>query len=162
MQMVLLLQRLFFLNGEQDLSSFLLVDMGKMKYPTYNCIISEPIFSNRSNLLAYEEVHRTCLSSDVNVIAAFYYFFHIWHLFSGHWSCTAYGWSTWCKQRWCGIKVHKECWILCIHCFAHSVLNFWISIYNPSVIYSIICILQSGHIGDLLPWARAQVLRFMV
>lgn len=50
------LQRLFFLNGEQDLSSFLLVDIGKIKYPTYNCIISEPIFLNRRNLLAYEEV----------------------------------------------------------------------------------------------------------
>ncbi|KAJ1435486.1 VRR-NUC domain [Sesbania bispinosa] len=48
-------ERLFFLNGEQDLSSFLLVDMGKIKYPTYNCIISEPIFSNRRNLLSYEE-----------------------------------------------------------------------------------------------------------
>ncbi|XP_054821940.1 fanconi-associated nuclease 1 homolog isoform X2 [Prosopis cineraria] len=48
-------ERLFFLNGEQDLSTFLLVDMGKVKYPTYNCIISEPIFSNRSDLLSYEE-----------------------------------------------------------------------------------------------------------
>ncbi|TKY64935.1 Fanconi-associated nuclease 1-like [Spatholobus suberectus] len=48
-------ERLFFLNGEQDLSSFLLVDMGKIKYPAYNCIISEPIFSNRRNLLLYEE-----------------------------------------------------------------------------------------------------------
>ncbi|KAG2383956.1 Fanconi-associated nuclease 1-like protein [Vigna angularis] len=48
-------ERLFFLNGEHDLSSFLLVDMGKIKYPAYNCIISEPIFSNRRNLLSYEE-----------------------------------------------------------------------------------------------------------
>ncbi|CAJ1839037.1 unnamed protein product [Sphenostylis stenocarpa] len=48
-------ERLFFLNGEQDISSFLLVDMGKIKYPAYNCIISEPIFSNRRNLLSYEE-----------------------------------------------------------------------------------------------------------
>ncbi|KAL9297408.1 hypothetical protein ACSQ67_023304 [Phaseolus vulgaris] len=48
-------ERLFFLNGEQDPSSFLLVDMGKIKYPAYNCIISEPIFSNRMNLLSYEE-----------------------------------------------------------------------------------------------------------
>ncbi|KAF7806971.1 fanconi-associated nuclease 1-like protein [Senna tora] len=48
-------ERLFFLNGEQDLSAFLLVDMGKVKYPTYNCIISEPVFSNRSDLLSYEE-----------------------------------------------------------------------------------------------------------
>lgn len=48
-------ERLFFLNGEQDLSSFLLVDMGKIKYPAYNCKTSEPIFSNRQNLLSYEE-----------------------------------------------------------------------------------------------------------
>nr|KYP32919.1 Coiled-coil domain-containing protein MTMR15 [Cajanus cajan] len=49
------IERLFFLNGEQDLSSFLLVDMGKIKYPAYNCLISEPIFSNCRNLLSYEE-----------------------------------------------------------------------------------------------------------
>ncbi|GAU17744.1 hypothetical protein TSUD_171320 [Trifolium subterraneum] len=49
------IERLFFLNGEQDLSSFLLVDIGKIKYPSYTCTILEPIFSNRTNLLAYEE-----------------------------------------------------------------------------------------------------------
>ncbi|KAK2359800.1 zinc ion binding/nucleic acid binding/hydrolase [Trifolium repens] len=49
------IERLFFLNGERDLSSFLLVDIGKIKYPTYSCTILEPIFSNRTNLLAYEE-----------------------------------------------------------------------------------------------------------
>ncbi|XP_050237800.1 fanconi-associated nuclease 1 homolog isoform X2 [Mercurialis annua] len=48
-------ERLFFMNGEQDLSAFLLVDLGIVKYPTYNCIISEHIFSTRSNFLAYEE-----------------------------------------------------------------------------------------------------------
>ncbi|KAF5465193.1 hypothetical protein F2P56_015220 [Juglans regia] len=48
-------ERLFFLNGEQDLSTFLLVDLGIVKYPTYNCIISEQIFSGRDDLLAYEE-----------------------------------------------------------------------------------------------------------
>ncbi|KAL5542879.1 hypothetical protein UlMin_010589 [Ulmus minor] len=48
-------ERLFFLNGEQDLSSFLLVDLGLVKYPTYNCIITEHIFSERKDLLAYEE-----------------------------------------------------------------------------------------------------------
>ncbi|MBA0585850.1 hypothetical protein Gorai_016612 [Gossypium raimondii] len=48
-------ERLFFLNGEQDLSAFLLVDLGIVKYPTYNCIILEQIFSNESDLLAYEE-----------------------------------------------------------------------------------------------------------
>lgn len=50
------MQRLFFLNGEQDLSAFLLVDLGIVKYPTYNCIIAEQIFSGLCDLLAYEEV----------------------------------------------------------------------------------------------------------
>lgn len=50
------MQRLFFLNGEQDLSSFLLADLGIVKYPTYSCIITESIFSYRNDLLAYEEV----------------------------------------------------------------------------------------------------------
>ncbi|XP_073284156.1 fanconi-associated nuclease 1 homolog isoform X2 [Primulina huaijiensis] len=49
------IERLFFLNGEQDLSTFLLVDLGIVKYPAYNCIISEQIFSNRSDLLSFEE-----------------------------------------------------------------------------------------------------------
>ncbi|KAK1304540.1 hypothetical protein QJS10_CPB11g00855 [Acorus calamus] len=48
-------KRLFFLNGEQDLSSFLLVDLGLVKYPNYTCNTSLPIFRNRSDLLAYEE-----------------------------------------------------------------------------------------------------------
>ncbi|KAI3459393.1 hypothetical protein Pfo_016056 [Paulownia fortunei] len=48
-------ERLFFLNGEQNLSAFLLVELGIVKYPTYRCIISEQIFSNRSDLLSYEE-----------------------------------------------------------------------------------------------------------
>lgn len=52
----LFVQRLFFLNGEQDLSSFLLVDLGIVKYPTYNCIHSEQIFRTRNDLLCYEEV----------------------------------------------------------------------------------------------------------
>ncbi|XP_074319682.1 fanconi-associated nuclease 1 homolog isoform X2 [Silene latifolia] len=34
------IQRLFFLDGEQDLSAFLLVDMGIVKYPEYKCTIS--------------------------------------------------------------------------------------------------------------------------
>ncbi|XP_077228252.1 zinc ion binding/nucleic acid binding/hydrolase isoform X2 [Tasmannia lanceolata] len=49
------IQRLFFLNGEQDLSAFLLVDLGLVKYPDYNCNISHHIFPGRSELLAYEE-----------------------------------------------------------------------------------------------------------
>ncbi|XP_048333318.2 fanconi-associated nuclease 1 homolog isoform X4 [Ziziphus jujuba] len=48
-------ERLFFLNGEQDLSAFLLVDLGIVKYPTYNCIITEQIFLGCDDLLAYEE-----------------------------------------------------------------------------------------------------------
>ncbi|KAF8048759.1 hypothetical protein N665_2413s0002 [Sinapis alba] len=48
-------ERLFFLNREQDLSSFVLLDLGIIKYPTYKCIDSEQIFSNRTKLLAYEE-----------------------------------------------------------------------------------------------------------
>ncbi|KAL3507167.1 hypothetical protein ACH5RR_032549 [Cinchona calisaya] len=47
-------ERLFFLNGEQDLSAFLLVDLGIVKYPTYNCILSDQIFRSRSELLFYE------------------------------------------------------------------------------------------------------------
>ncbi|KAJ3675670.1 hypothetical protein LUZ60_004712 [Juncus effusus] len=48
-------QRLFFLNGKQDLSAFLLVDIGLMKYPSYVCHASHPIFPNRKDLLEYEE-----------------------------------------------------------------------------------------------------------
>ncbi|XP_024006654.1 fanconi-associated nuclease 1 homolog [Eutrema salsugineum] len=48
-------ERLFFLNGEQDLSSFVLLDLGIIKYPTYKCIDSDHIFSNRTKLLEYEE-----------------------------------------------------------------------------------------------------------
>ncbi|XP_010528824.1 PREDICTED: fanconi-associated nuclease 1 homolog isoform X2 [Tarenaya hassleriana] len=49
------IERLFFLNAEQDLSSFVLLDLGIVKYPTYNCIVSEQIFLNQTDLLAYEE-----------------------------------------------------------------------------------------------------------
>ncbi|XP_021844251.1 fanconi-associated nuclease 1 homolog isoform X1 [Spinacia oleracea] len=48
-------QRLFFLDGEQDLSSFLLVDLQILKYPEYKCTISCPVFCSRNDLLAYEE-----------------------------------------------------------------------------------------------------------
>ncbi|KAL8122270.1 hypothetical protein AgCh_018858 [Apium graveolens] len=48
-------ERLFFLDEELDLSTFLLVDMGIVKYPSYNCIISDQIFSCRDDLLSYEE-----------------------------------------------------------------------------------------------------------
>ncbi|KAL9270059.1 Fanconi-associated nuclease 1-like protein [Drosera capensis] len=49
------LQRLLFLNGTQDLSAFLLSDMGIVKYPLYKCIVSDEVFSDRNHLLAYEE-----------------------------------------------------------------------------------------------------------
>ncbi|WOL02516.1 fanconi-associated nuclease [Canna indica] len=48
-------QRLFFLNGEQDLSAFLLVDLGMIKFPDYTCNVSHQIFQDRSHFLEYEE-----------------------------------------------------------------------------------------------------------
>uniref|UniRef100_A0A0E0A5P8 Fanconi-associated nuclease n=1 Tax=Oryza glumipatula TaxID=40148 RepID=A0A0E0A5P8_9ORYZ len=48
-------QRLFFLNGDQDLSSFLLVDLGLVRFPVYACTISHRVFQERSDLLQYEE-----------------------------------------------------------------------------------------------------------
>ncbi|KAI3853640.1 hypothetical protein MKW98_025157 [Papaver atlanticum] len=48
-------QRLFFLNGEQDLNAFLMVDLGLVKYPAYTCIVHNQIFPSRADLLAYEE-----------------------------------------------------------------------------------------------------------
>ncbi|XP_020687578.1 fanconi-associated nuclease 1 homolog isoform X3 [Dendrobium catenatum] len=48
-------QRLFFLNSEQDLSAFLLVDMGLIKFPEFTCTITQPIFKCRADLLEYEE-----------------------------------------------------------------------------------------------------------
>ena len=50
------LQRLFFLNGDQDLSSFLLVDMERVKYPEYKCNRQTPVFATREGLLEYEKV----------------------------------------------------------------------------------------------------------
>ncbi|KAG0454962.1 hypothetical protein HPP92_024254 [Vanilla planifolia] len=49
------IQRLFFLNGEQDISAFLLVDIGLIKFPEYTCIVTQPIFNCRTDLLEYEE-----------------------------------------------------------------------------------------------------------
>ncbi|KAF5199410.1 Fanconi-associated nuclease 1-like protein [Thalictrum thalictroides] len=60
-------QRLFFLNGDQDLSAFLLVDLGLVKYPTYNCKISNHIFPGRSDLLAYEEAIEVAQVMDESV-----------------------------------------------------------------------------------------------
>jgi fanconi-associated nuclease 1 len=50
------MQRLFFLNGDQDLSSFLLVEFGIVKFPDYACCVCHHIFRERSDLLEYEEV----------------------------------------------------------------------------------------------------------
>lgn len=57
-------QRLFFLNGDQDLSSFLLVDLGLVKFPDYTCNISHCIFQERSDLLEYEEAIRVAQLMD--------------------------------------------------------------------------------------------------
>lgn len=54
--LIFFVQRLFFLNGEQDLSAFLLIDLGMIKFPDYVCNISHQIFQDRSDLLEYEEV----------------------------------------------------------------------------------------------------------
>lgn len=54
--MLLFMQRLFFLNGDQDLSEFLLVDLGIIKFPDYVCNFSHQIFQDRSDLTDYEEV----------------------------------------------------------------------------------------------------------
>ena len=53
--LVWLALRLFFLNGKQDLSAFLLVDLGIVKYPTYNGINSYHIFQGLNDLLSFEE-----------------------------------------------------------------------------------------------------------
>ena len=65
------MQRLFFLNGEQDLSAFLLVDLGIVKYPVYKCIISHPVFSERSDFLAYEEVYSHHCAENLYFILSF-------------------------------------------------------------------------------------------
>ncbi|EFJ10356.1 hypothetical protein SELMODRAFT_427183 [Selaginella moellendorffii] len=49
------LQRLFFLNGEQEFHVFLLVDIGRIKYPNYRCARTMPVFASREDFLAYEQ-----------------------------------------------------------------------------------------------------------
>ena len=76
------MQRLFFLNGEQDLSAFLLVDLGIVKYPTYNCIILDQIFSDLNDLLAYEEVF---ICFYVEILFSLYCLYQMWILLlTGH------------------------------------------------------------------------------
>lgn len=94
-----MVQRLFFLNGDQDLSAFLLVNLGIIKYPSYNCIITKQIFSNRSDLLAYEEVFIEIVCIFLQSSASF-----ILHInFTGHWTRTNNGWMSWWRQHWIGI-----------------------------------------------------------
>lgn len=47
-------QRLFFLNEAQNLSSFLIADLGVAKYPSYAVTRSRSVFSCRQDLLEYE------------------------------------------------------------------------------------------------------------
>lgn len=61
------LQRLFFLNGEQDVSAFLLVDMGTFKYPSYTCSQTSKIFVTREALLAYEQALEVAQAMDMAV-----------------------------------------------------------------------------------------------
>ncbi|PWZ06851.1 Fanconi-associated nuclease 1 [Zea mays] len=58
------IQRLFFLNGDQDLSSFLLVESGIVKFPDYVCSISHRIFQERNDLLEYEDAIRVAQVMD--------------------------------------------------------------------------------------------------
>ncbi|DBA85769.1 hypothetical protein WJX77_002675 [Trebouxia sp. C0004] len=48
-------QRLFFLNEAQNLSSFLIADLGVAKYPSYAVTRSRSIFTTRQDLLDYEQ-----------------------------------------------------------------------------------------------------------
>ena len=48
-------QRLFFLNEAQNLSSFLIADLGVAKYPSYAVTRSRSVFARRQDLLDYEQ-----------------------------------------------------------------------------------------------------------
>ena len=48
-------QRLFFLNEAQNLSSFLIADLGVAKYPSYAVTRSRSVFTCRQDLLDYEQ-----------------------------------------------------------------------------------------------------------
>lgn len=47
-------QRLFFLNEGQDLSRFLVANLGIVRYPAYAVSRVRPAFADRAALLAYE------------------------------------------------------------------------------------------------------------
>ena len=49
------IQRLFFLNEAQNLSSFLIADLGVAKYPSYAVTRSRSVFAQRQHLLDYEQ-----------------------------------------------------------------------------------------------------------
>ncbi|CAD7696975.1 unnamed protein product [Ostreobium quekettii] len=49
------LQRLFFLNESQDLSSFLAVEYGAIKWPHYNVNVAHSAFTTQEHLMQYEE-----------------------------------------------------------------------------------------------------------
>eukprot|EP00898_Chlorokybus_atmophyticus_P003204 jgi/Chlat1/3885/Chrsp26S00304 len=55
------MQRLFFCNEHHDLSTFLLVDIRKRKYPAYKCNRTRSSFPDREILLRYEQaLERGC------------------------------------------------------------------------------------------------------
>ncbi|CAM6105052.1 unnamed protein product [Calypogeia fissa] len=59
------LKRLFFLNGDTDLSTFLVVDLGLVKYPTYRCWRERNIFDTHEALLAYEQALEVAQGMDM-------------------------------------------------------------------------------------------------
>ncbi|XP_024518096.1 fanconi-associated nuclease 1 homolog [Selaginella moellendorffii] len=63
------LQRLFFLNGEQEFHVFLLVDIGRIKYPSYRCARTMPVFASREDFLAYEQALQLAQVVDMSLEA---------------------------------------------------------------------------------------------
>ncbi|KAG6543623.1 hypothetical protein Mapa_014986 [Marchantia paleacea] len=61
------LQRLFFLDKERDLSSFLVVDMGLVKYPQYKCVKSRHVFPTHEALVAYEQALEVAQGMDMSL-----------------------------------------------------------------------------------------------
>ena len=58
------LQRLFFLNEGQGLSHFLGQDLGFMRYPSFKVERTQPVFRDRSCLLAYERALQLAAAVD--------------------------------------------------------------------------------------------------
>ncbi|EFJ04806.1 hypothetical protein SELMODRAFT_138197, partial [Selaginella moellendorffii] len=63
------LQRLFFLNGEQEFHVFLLVDIGRINYPSYRCARTMPVFASREDFLAYEQALQLAQVVDMSLEA---------------------------------------------------------------------------------------------